>query len=203
MSDPHAITAGYRVTYKYTVNGLTHKSRVYTKEGNVIGGSLYITGRSGGPYNLIAENAAAVWAAKVAANCGTPATGGSALWERRDGLLWSPVESSQPTFTPGGTAYTVYAQELTAVMYDTQMNRFKIVLTELAVYVPQHSTDYLGGSAALDDLFTSFTIDGGVGHEYDPYNWMTSKYGHNVRTSGFISFTTTYNRKLRRARGYA
>lgn len=203
MADPHAIVALYRLTLNYTVSGLAHKHRVYAGDGAIVGGALQLNNRLGEDAVLLASDCAETYAALFGLIHWTDYTQGQCLWEQRSGTVWFPVESATPPDIVGSGTRLYFANQTTMVLYDTSLNRFKIVSMEGNMAVPTHSTNPHFGDSNTANFMDAWTTDRGVGHEFDPYNWATSKYGLYPKTNGFVSETSTFNRKLRRARGLA
>lgn len=198
MADPHAIVANWRITLNYTVESLAHKQRLYVKHAAPYGGSFYIQSRVSAGDDLPVENVLDDYTDTLAAMMGSTFLMGACIVEERVGTVYIPRFSYTPTTTPSALVFADWAKEATVTFYDTNMNRFKITVMEPHVPSPAHGRSY----SAADANFKAWiqTFQGTPAGSYQPTYWLVSKYGKYINQTGFISYSVTYNKKLRRAR---
>lgn len=189
-----------RITVPYTVVGLTHACRMYVSNPTLSGGQWVIDQRPGAGTPILWSAAASDLAAAMSSCLATGVTPGTALLEEFSATGWLPRDTAAVTF-PNLSGNTNAASQLTITFRDTNFTRPKIVLMEHNQTAPTKYTSPTGGAGGLDAMIGEFLSTGSGTAR--PYLVMTNQHEFFLQTSPFVSVTTTYNRKLRRARGLA
>lgn len=189
-----------RITIPYTVNGLTHVTRMYVANPTLVGSDWVIDVRPsiGG---TVVWTAAADHLAETMSNIlATGVTPGTALLEEYSATGWLPRATDSVTF-PNLAGNSNIAAEMISTFRDSNFTRPKIVVMEMNQIAPFKSTSPTGGAGGQDAFIAEFLSTGSLTAR--PWVVMTNQHGFHLATDPFVSFTTTYNRKLRRARGLA
>lgn len=189
-----------RITIPYTVNGLNHVTRMYVSNPTLVGSDYVIDVRPsiGG---TVVWTAAADHLAEAMSNIlATGVTPGTALLEEYTGTGWVPLSTDSVTF-PNLSGNSNLAAEMVTTFRDSNFTRPKIVVMEMNQTAPTKFTSPTGGAGGQDAFIAEFLSTGSLTAR--PWVVMTNQHGFFLAANPFISFTTTYNRKLRRARGLA
>jgi len=189
-----------RIDIPYVVSGFEHHCRMFVANPTSAGSDWNIDLHPdiGGVADW--EVAAQGLADHISSELATGTTPGTALLEEYTATGWIPRASVAVTFPNlGGSA--VLAQQATLTLRALDFTRPKIVLMEGNGVAPTKFNTPTGGAGGLDGW-----IDGFLGTSSTsgrPWAFMTTMHGFFLLVSSFVSVTTTYNRKLRRARGLA
>lgn len=199
MAQP--FTATYRMVMNYHVTGVPHKTRFYViSDGSSSGGVPNITKRDGtfatwravldeyvlGSLNYIFDD--------------TQVTFGNSVFEHLVGGLWLPVDTSPVTGFTNAIGAPVLASQQTLVLRDMTFDFIKVVLLETSAPAPYHSSSppSSGIAQSLSAVFLSSYAALAM------YNFVVSRSNDYIKTVGaFVGQTGTFNRKLRRRRGFA
>lgn len=189
-----------RITIPYTVSALNHVCRMYVSQPTFSGGVWNIDKRAsvGGTADW---SLAAIDFAEAISNClATGVTVGLATLEEYSSTGWL-LRSAAAVTLPNLSGNTNVAAQLTLTLRDANFSRPKIVLMEHNQIAPFKSTSATGGAGGEDAMIAEFT----AAHTLTDAPWIYMRNQHEIElhAGAFISFTTTYNRKLRRARGLA
>jgi hypothetical protein len=130
----------------------------------------------------------------------TGVTPGTALLEEYAATGWLPRDTFAVSF-PNLAGNINFASEMTVSLRDSNFTRPKIVVLEVNQIAPFKSTSPTGGAGGQDSFITEF-LSTHVGAAA-PWVTMVNMHGFFLAENPFISFTTTYNEKLERARGLA
>jgi len=130
----------------------------------------------------------------------TGTTVGSALLEEYAVTGWLPRDTATVTL-PNLSGNANIAAEAVLTLRDENFTRPKIVVMEPNQTAPTKFTSPTGGAGGLDSFIGEFLSTGSGTSR--PWLVMQNMHGHFLQDNPFISVTTTYNRKLRRARGLA
>ena len=195
------IVASGRIVASYAVDGLNHKAHAYVRNAQLVGSSWMINSRATDSNDKLWSNAAQGFMDALSVILKTAnTTWGDASLETYAGGIYTVRATA--TITPvGANDQLVLASQSTLVLRDTSFNKVKVEVMEAGTPTPFHTTSKTGGNATVDLFVSYFTAD--HGNTNDPYNWMVGRGNQYLNTSPFVGWTTTYNRKLRRARGLA
>jgi len=197
---PTPLTGWGRITITYTCSGVEHQHRMYVANPTLSGGQYIIDKRPdvGGTANwgLAADDLAAA----MSYTLGTGTTAGGAVLDIFDGVLWNPTDTEAVAF-PNLNAGIIAAQQLTATFRDEAFHHIKPTIMEGNEGAPAHSSSVTGGSASLDSFLAEFTPAFGLTNA--PYLYCTSVWGEFIREDGFVAYTTTFKRVVRKARNLA
>jgi len=189
-----------RITIPYTVSGLTHECRMFVSNPTAAG-ATYNVGLHpdiGGTADW--EGAADGFASAISYMLESGVTPGTALLEEYSALGWLPLATTTVTF-PNVNGATKTASQATLTLRATDFTRPKIVIMEQIQPTPGKITTPDAGGTSFDaftDAFLGTSVVSGR-----PWAFMTTMHGAFLLSSSFVSCTTTFNRKLRRARGLA
>lgn len=199
-SDPHAIIANWRLAVRWTIDGQAHVARLYVGEVVNNAGAWYFTNQWTPATLLPWEDCSDRFASLVHA-CGLDSEVFSESYlEYRDGNIWTLLDTDLPTVDAGGTnPFNWGGRQLTITMRDNNLNRFKLVLEERNEAADYTSRSPTSGNGSTDALISALTVTGG--DDYDPVNWMVSKYMVHVKAGGFVSWATYPNKRVLRRRG--
>jgi len=189
-----------RITVPYTASGLVHVSRMYVSNPTLSGSDWVIDKRPDVGGTVVWEDAANDYASAISNVLATGVTPGTAVLEEYTATGWIPRATFAPSF-PNLAGNVNPAAEMVVTLRDTNFTRPKIVVMEHNQIAPTKYTSPTGGAGGADNFIAEF-LSTHVGAAA-PYVVMVNQHGFFLNTSPFISFTTTYNRKLRRARGLA
>jgi hypothetical protein len=145
-------------------------------------------------------DAAESFANALSSSLATGVTPGTALLEEYSSTGWLPRATAAVTF-PNLSGNVNPAGEMVLTLRDSNFTRPKIVLMEGNYVAPTKFTSPTGGAGGLDATIAEFLNVGVTTNR--PWFVMVNQHGFFLQESPFISVTTTYNRKLRRARGLA
>jgi hypothetical protein len=189
-----------RITIPYTVDGLAHVSRMYVSEPTLSGSDWVVSLRPsvGGtlPWDDVAEH----FSQTLSYILETGTTVGSALLEEYSATGWLPRATASVSM-PNLSGNANIAAEAVLTLRDSNFTRPKIVVMEHNQVAPTKFTSPTGGAGGLDSFIAEFLSTGTLGGR--PWVAMVNQHGFFLSESPFVSVTTTYNRKLRRARGLA
>jgi len=189
-----------RITIPYTVSGLIHVCRMFVDNPTAAGAvwNIDLHPDIGGVADWTA--AAQGLADHISSALATGTTPGTAVLEEYQSTGWVPRASVAVTF-PNLAGSPNPASQITLTLRSSNFTRPKIVLMEGNAIAPTKFTSPTGGAGGLDGF-----IDGFLGTSVTsgrPWAFMVNMHGFFLLSSSFVSVTTTYNRKLRRARGLA
>ena len=189
-----------RISIPYTASGLTHVCRMFVENPTAAGADYNIDLHPdiGGVSDW--EVAAQGLADHLSSALATGTTPGTAILEVYSATGWVPLASVAVTF-PNLAGNLNSAMQITLTLRSSNFTRPKIVLMEGNAVAPTKFTSPTGGAGGLDGF-----IDGFLGTSATagrPWAFMTNMHGFFLLSASFVSVTTTYNRKLRRARGLA
>lgn len=189
-----------RITVPYTVSGLTHVLRMYVANPTLAGSTWEIDVRPSVGGTIDWADAAESLANAMSSALATGVTPGTAVLEEYSSTGWLPRATAAVTF-PNLSGNVNLAAQMTVTLRDSNFTRPKIVLMEHNQPAPTKFTSPTGGSGGADAFIAEFLNTGSTANR--PWFVMTNQHGFFLQESPFVSFTTTYNRKLRRARGLA
>jgi hypothetical protein len=189
-----------KITIPYTVSGLTHEVSMYVDAPTLTGGTYLINKRPsiGGTSNWV--SAAEDFAKAISYVLPAATTWGNAVLSEYFSTGWVPVASTVVTM-PNLTGSPALAGQLTMTLRAADFTRPKIVIMEGNSAPPFKTTSATGGTPAQDSFVAEFQSGGAL--SFLPWVFMTTMHGQFLLTNPFISFTATFNRKMRRARGFA
>lgn len=197
MPGPTPISAPYRVTFNYTVDGLSHNMRQYCDaQPDILDSTGWaLVGHSllGNPGLSVA--AQAVWALLQPMYEAVVASFNGAVLEQRVGVAYVPIASYFTGSTPTNTGYNKAAQN-TFFFYGPSRNIHKLVLFENAFGAPVKVTSLGGLPADLLAIVNSCSSPSGA---FDIGNWAMDRAGQTGMT--WVSYVSSLNRKVRRRRG--
>jgi hypothetical protein len=173
---------------------------MYVANPTLVGMDYLIDKRPSNPGAESWQTAAQHLAETVSFILPTGTTPGTALLEEFTGVAWIPLATVSVTF-PNLAGGVNLASQLTLSLRDSNFTRPKVVVMEQNQGAPFKTVSPTGGSGGADSFVAEFTSGGTLGAR--PWIVMVNQHGFFLATAPFISFTTTYNRKLRRARGLA
>lgn len=189
-----------RISIPYTASGLTHVARMYVANPTLAAGDWFIDLRPGAGTNTLWSAAAQGFADALSSVLATGVTPGTALFEELATTGWLPRDTVAVTL-PNLSGNVNNAAQMTLTLRDSNFTRPKIVVMEHNQVAPTKFTSPTGGAGGMDAFIAEFLSTGsGVSR---PWLVMTNQHGFFLQDSPFVSVTTTYNRKLRRARGLA
>lgn len=193
MATPLLATA--RITLPYTIAGIEHKVHLYVQEHGTtsIDGYLTINTRSG---NISWAAGIQQWADRYAVIAPSDMVPGTAILEELAGSLWLPVQSYDIVdFTPTVTVHK-NAEQDTLTLRDANFKKVRVIMMEGIIGAPAKTTNPSENGFLLGYVNSGADVN-------DPINWQVSRGNDFLSISPFVSFVTTLNRKLRRARGLA
>lgn len=199
-TSPHAVLANWRVAVEYTIQGHTHKTRAYMTEVVNNAGAWYAV-KNGTSNTWLPWESCAHRLALVLQQGGLSSdTWGAMTLEYRNGTVWELLDVNVPTMgTVSNSSFTFAGVQLTITLRDASLNRFKIVSEER--YENNNRTSKVITDAQVwNQTYINSLVTTG-GDDYDPVNWMCSKYAIAVKPGGFVSWATYPNRKVLRSRG--
>lgn len=189
-----------RITIPYTVTGLPHVSRMYVANPTLSGADWVVDVRPsvGGtlPWDDVAEHFSQTLSYLLA----TGTTVGSALLEEYSATGWLPRATATVTM-PNLSGNAKLASQAVLTLRDTNFTRPKVVVMEMNQDAPTKYTSPTGGAGGMDSFVGEFLSSGSLPGR--PWVAMVNQHGFFLADNPFVSVTTTYNRKLRRARGLA
>jgi len=196
MSEP---TSGIgRITIPYEVDGLDHELRMYTDHPTLAGSDWMIPVRPSVGGTIDWADAAQSLAAAMSHVLATGTTPGTALLEEYSATGWLPRATATVTFPNLSGSYKPAAQT-TLTLRSSDFTRPKIVLMETNDQPPYRSNSPTGGGAVMDAFVAEFLNTGVTTNR--PWFVMTNMHGLFLQETPFVSFSLTFNKKLRRARG--
>lgn len=195
---PTPITGQGRITIPYIIDGLQHQFRMYVGNPTLSGGTYRIDVRPdiGGTADWGDAADSLAEAMSNALPIGT--TAGTAVLDVFDGLIWNPVDTEAVGF-PNLAGSTKVAGQVTGTFRDTGFHLVKPEILEGNTAYPNQGNTLAGGGAALQAFLTEFTI--GKTLPVGPYDVAQSVWGNFLRVDGFVSFSSTLNHRLEKARG--
>ena len=187
-----------RITQPYTINGITHKARVYVRNPQLVGSVWMINSRTTDANDVVWTDAALAWAQSIGSVTPTAGTFGTALLETRSGSVWTTVDTYTPTVTTQ-TGSTNVAGQITLVLRDVLFHKVKVVVMEGNETYPQHLVSPTGGDSTFDGFINEYlpTFAGTT----PLYKWLVGRGNQYLSTAPFVGATVTLNRKIRRRRG--
>lgn len=194
----HAIIATGRIVTPYTLNGLTHVHHCYVRNPQSVGGVWQINSRTLDENDTLFSDACEGLAHCIGGVAPSTLTWGQQLLQTLSGGVWTTVATHQTSMGVTNQAYKP-ATEITVVLRDKLLNRFKFVLLEQCEAAPQHFVDPTAGDVYFDALLVDITSKPST--PVTPWVWMVSKYNQYLITDPVVGVTVTVNRKVRRARG--
>lgn len=198
MTEP-AIGVG-RITIPYTANGLNHVARMYVANPTLTGAVYNIDQRPSIGGAVLWSTAAQHFAETLSNILATGVTPGTALLEEYFATGWLPLSTAAVTF-PNLAGNTTIASQQIMTLRSSDFTRPKMVVMEPNQLAPTKFNSPTGGAGGQDAYVAQFLSTGTLGAR--PWVVMTNMHGVHLAVSPFISFTNTFNRKLRRARGLA
>lgn len=198
MSEP-TIGVG-RIVIPYAVSGLEHEARMYVANPTLTGSVYNIDQRPSIGGTVLWSTAAQHFAETLSYVLATGVTPGTAVLEEYFATGWIPVATAAVTF-PNLSGGSFLASQMVTTLRASDFTRPKIIVMEQTSTAPSKFTSPTGGGAVQDSFISQFLSTGTLGAR--PWVVMTNMHGIHLATNPFISFTTTYNKKLRRARGLA
>lgn len=198
MSEP-TIGVG-RITIPYTASGLNHVARMYVANPTLTGAVYNIDNRPSLGGTVLWSTAAQHFAETLSNILATGVTPGTALLEEYFSTGWIPLATATVTF-PNLSGNVLVAGEMIMTLRASDFTRPKMVTMEHNQIAPFKTTSPTGGAGGQDAYVSQFLSTGTLGAR--PWIVMTTMHGVHLATNPFISFTTTFNRKLRKARGLA
>lgn len=191
-------SATWRIAIPYNVWNLDHVARFFVKStGEVSSGEIQLIKRDGSPQGW-KECLARLLLAFKATNNPDHATMGTPRLEEKVGNQWVVVDSDTGVaFT--NTVASQQMSQVTLAYYDNEYHPVHFVVVECSVVLPFHSKTAFPNTGwnAWAAAFTS----GGDGN--DPFQWCVSRSVNYLAAAGLVGVTGTFNRKLRRRRGFA
>jgi len=189
-----------RIDIPYTVSGRVHHCRMYVSNPTSAGATWNIDLHPdiGGAADW--EGAADGLAAALSYMLESGVTPGTALLEEYSATGWLPRATTTVTF-PNVNGSTKLASQVTLTLRAMDFTRPKIVLLEQVQPTPATITTPDAGGASYDGFTDAFLGTSVVAGR--PWAFMTTMHGIFLLSASFVKSTTTFNRKLRRARGLA
>lgn len=195
MAQP--LLASWRIVTPYVASTLTHRQVVYCKADVAHPGPpqqlLYRDGSS------VSWTVAALGLAKALAKFLASGIGTMQL-QHLTGTVWNPID----TFLPGGLTYhggaPVPCSQGTLFLRDSAFFKAKIVILESVLAPLYHDPGETTGDTGANAGTTAFAD--GLASADDPANWIVSRGNRYLHTFAAAGWTVTYNRKLRRRRGF-
>jgi len=187
-----------RITVPYTVSGLTHVSRMYVANPTLSGADWVVDLRPSLGGTTVWGAAAEGFAQTISYLLPTGTTAGTAFLEELASTGWLLRATGSVTF-PNLAGNANLAAQAILTLRDSNFTRPKIVVAEHNQLAPSKFTSPTGGAGGMDGFVNEFLSSGSI--SVRPWEVMTNGHGFHLATNPFISVTTTYNRKLRRARG--
>lgn len=188
----------YRLEVPYTIVGVLHKLHLHFKDAVSSGGDYLVWTRTTNDNTLNWHDAVDGLVFGWNAIMSSDTSLGTSLLQEFGGDAWNTIADYVKAGTPTGTA-AVGAEQLTLTLRDALFKRTKVVLMETIEPGLQHVNTPTGGDAAMDTFVSVFT--GTHANVKDPYNWVASIRDVPLSTNCFVMVTTTFNRRLRKARG--
>lgn len=197
MAQPLVATG--RLIFPYTQSGVLHKFFAYVKNPTLVGANWQINSRTSDANDLLASDAVNGLALAMESVFASTVSIGTAILQTRSGGVWTPVASYTPTaISPVGSSVT--AAQITATFRDSAFHKMKLVLNEQETQPPGHTTTLVGLTAAIGDWLKQYTASHTTANP--PYLWQVSRSNLYLNTSPFVALTMTFNKHLRRIRGY-
>lgn len=196
---PPLVATG-RVVFPYVIDGVNHKLRMYVKNPTLVGSTWQINSRTldenDTDWKGFVNTFVTVWAEYAPSD----SSGGTWTLEKRDGPVWTVVDTYLPSYTVTGTAHLAGTQ-LTVTLRDKLNYHFKFVVMEGTQPANIKSVAPTGGNGGLDALIGMFlpTYVTGV----PPYAVVVSRLNQFMSTAPFVSFAVHYNKKMLKRRGLA
>lgn len=189
-----------RLKFLYATQGENHVVHAYVVRGTDISGAPAVMYRDASN-NLWTLAATAFWDFFRQVQ-GSDVTGATASFEHFASGVWNPVAFL--TLTDGGSIGTLgtLAQQLTAVLRDTNNKKIRLCAMECALPYAGHSNDGSGLGSDVDSFIAGW--NGTVVTGDAPYLWQVSVHNDYISTGGSIAGVTfDLNDKLKRRRGLA
>lgn len=195
---PTPITGQGRITIPYTVDGLEHVFHMYVANPTLSAGIWRIDVRPdiGGTADWGDAADALAEAMSNALAVGT--TPGAAVLQVFDGLIWNPVDTEGVAF-PNLAAGVQTASQLTATFRDEAFHLLKPTLLEGNAVYPTQSTSITGGAGGVDAWLNEWSVS--LTLPVGPYSVAQTVWGEFLKPFGFVSFSSTLNHHLEKARG--
>lgn len=197
MSTP--LTATYRVTFNYTVDGLHHKMRTYlgvAASGDVTGFNVVDRLAVGTLGLSVAMDA--LWTLFKPLYSAAHTTLDQAVLEQHVGIAWLPVATYQTAIVATGGALPTPAAQMTMSMRDTAFHKVRNLTLESEVTIPLKTSIPAGFGAPFTAWANGFTQVQPFANS-SPWLWVRGR--SNLYLGSFVSMVTDANDKLRRARG--
>lgn len=192
------LTAQWRVTIPYLVQGRNHKVRFYVNDATVGGTTYQIPDRTAVLMNW--ETGVDSFIVSLGNIMSSGDTVGTCLLEQLVSGIWQLRATHTPgTFTVTGSY--VPSSQATLVLRDTNFKKLKVVILDTGVQPPEHAVTVSGCDSQSQFFVTEFT-SAGAGAQ-PPYKWVVSRSKAYIDPAGFVGYTVALNRKIRRARGLA
>ncbi len=193
------LVATGRIIFQYTISSVLHKLHVYVKNPTLVGANWQINSRTSDSNDTGVTNAVDGLALALESIFPTSVTIGSAILETRSGTVWTPQASYTPIgISPVGSS--VGASEITATFRDSAFHKLRVVLSECETQPPAHAITLTGAPAAIGDCLKQWTASHTT--SVPPYLWAVSMSNLYLNTAPFVAYTVTYNKHLRRVRGF-
>ncbi len=196
MSTP--LSALGRIVQPYTIDGLTHLVHAYVRNPQVSAGQWKINTRSTDANDLNWEDAADALAESLSYLMALATTPGTAELQTYASGIWTVRSTHSVALTHKAGTY-IKSSQATMVLRDINFKKVKVVLIEGIPQPPSHFTTAATGFTDFDNYMkqwlSNFTVTNA------PYSWQVGRGNQYLNTSGFVGFTTSLNRKIRRARG--
>lgn len=196
------LSAVGRIVIPYTVSGLTHTLHAYVRNPQLVGGNWLINSRATDANDTDWTDAAEALEYCISYVMDDAAVFGTQVLETLEDNAWIPrASNTYPNANGSGTA--IEGSQATFVFRDVTFRKVKIVVMEGITSIPAHATTInTAYTNPWDLMLREFTPAHTI--STSPYTWLVGRANQYLNAgSPFVSWTTTYNRKVRRARGLA
>jgi hypothetical protein len=187
-----------RIEFKYLLSGFQHVTKLYCGIVTIgTGGASTILDRDGVTLHTLNQ---VVTVAAPVLDAVSPDDNAlySAVLQTRSGSIWTDVDFF--THATGIGVINAKGWQSTFVFRAGDLTKIKCVLMEGAPGVLSHTASPTGGSTVVNALIANMTS--GISSTHNMFRWVQGRSGDNVAlTGGFVGFTSSGNRKIRRARG--
>lgn len=198
MSTPLLATG--RMKIPYTATGQNHVMHCYVRGLTLVGSDWMINSRTLDANDTLWTDALERMAVAFEQITSSAVDGGIAELQKLEDGVWITVDT-QPFTLADQIGTMVAASQYTLTLRDRNNKHVKVVVMEHTVGTPTHSIA-ITGPGTQGGLFNAM-FGASAANAADPYNWLVGRGNQFLATNPFIAATTTFNRKLRRARGFA
>lgn len=199
---PTALTAPYRLTFRYTVGGLVHKTHYYLRcvaSGDPMG--FDTIARPGFANAGVSTLDFGIWTNQKTFYNPAESTFNDMVLEANVGGAWVYVAAQVATVVPTGSGTYAPAGMETWSGKDTANKNFPVYWYEKPFPGFVKVSSYAAMSAANKAIANAYFNAGGTAVSADPAAWRVSR--GSFYSQRFLALITDSNQKLRRIRGIA